>query len=54
MCYYKRENNDVIFDAEAKPTYNLIFFQESVYGDIKIRMQGYIRYAFKTLNVGIN
>lgn len=47
MCYYKRKNNDVIVDAEAKPTNNLIFFQKFVYGVVKIRTQGCIRHAFK-------
>lgn len=40
-------------DAEAEPTNNLNFFQKSVYGVVKIRAQGCIRHAFKTLNVGI-
>lgn len=53
MCFYKRKNNDVIVDAEAKPTNNLIFFKKSDSRGVKIRMQGSIRHAFETLNVVI-
>lgn len=52
--YYRRKNNDVSVDAEAKSTNNLIFFQKSVCEVLKIRAEGCIRHAFKTLIIGIN
>ena len=47
MCYYKRKRSDAIVNIEAKPTNNLIFFQKSIYGVVKIGTQGCIRLVSK-------